>query len=48
MRKQIERLENEIRELERVCILYRNTEKIEALRKEVRELEDEMMKDLEW
>lgn len=48
MRKQIERLETEIRELKRVCILYRDTEKIEALKKEARELENEMMKDLEW
>lgn len=46
--EKIMRLEAEIKELEKVCYFYRNFERIEALKKEVRELEDEMLKDLEW
>lgn len=46
--KQIERLENEIRELEKANYLNRNLKKIELLKKEIRELENEVMEDLEW
>ena len=46
--EKIMRLEAEIRELENVCYFYRDFEKIEALKKEVRKTEDEMLKDLEW
>lgn len=46
--KQIERLENEIRELEKTPCYNRDFEKIEALKNEIRELENEVMKDLEW
>ena len=46
--KQIERLEAKIKELENVRYSCRDFEKIEALKKEVRELEDEMLRDLEW
>ncbi|WP_405285592.1 hypothetical protein [Methanobrevibacter sp.] len=48
MMNEIKRLENEIKELEKANYLNRNLEKIELLRKEIRELEDEMMKELEW
>lgn len=41
-------LEAEIKELENVRYSCRDFEKIEALKKEVRELEDEMLRDLEW
>ena len=45
---EIKRLENEIKRLEKANYLNRNLEKIELLRKEVKRLEDEMMKELEW
>lgn len=45
---EIKRLENEIKRLEKANYLNRNLEKIELLRKEIKELEDEIMKDLEW
>lgn len=48
MTNEIKRLENEIKELEKANYLNRNLEKIENLRKEIRKMEDEMMKDLEW
>ena len=48
MTNEIKRLENEIKELEKVNYLNRNLEKIELLRKEIRELENEIMKELEW
>lgn len=48
MMNEIKRLENEIKELEKANYLNRNLEKIEHLRKEVKELENEMMKELEW
>ena len=48
MNERIKELENEIKELEKANYLNRNLEKIEHLRKEVRELENEMMKELEW
>lgn len=48
MMNEIKRLENEIKELEKVNYLNRNLEKIELLKKEIKELENEMMKDLEW
>lgn len=48
MMNEIKRLENEIKELEKANYLNRNLKKIELLRKEIKELENEMMKDLEW
>lgn len=48
MTNEIKRLENEIKELEKANYLNRNLEKIEHLRKEVKELENEIMKELEW
>ena len=45
---EIKKLENEIKELEKANYLNRNLERIEVLRKEVKRLEDEMMKELEW
>lgn len=48
MTNEIKRLENEIKELEKVNFFNRDFEKIELLRKEIKELEDEIMKDLEW
>lgn len=48
MMNEIKRLENEIKELEKANYLNRNLKKIELLRKEIKELEDEMMKELEW
>ena len=48
MNERIKELENEIKELEKANYLNRNLEKIERLRKEVRELENEMMKEIEW
>ena len=48
MMNEIKRLENEIKELEKVNYLNRNLKKIELLRKEIRELEDEMLKEIEW
>ena len=45
---EIKRLENEIKRLEKANYLNRNLERIEVLRKEVKRLEDEMMKELEW
>lgn len=48
MNERIKELENEIKRLEKVNYLNRNLEKIESLRKEVKELEEETMKDLEW
>lgn len=48
MTNEIKRLENEIKELEKANYLNRNLKKIELLRKEIKELENEMMKDLEW
>lgn len=48
MMNEIKKLENEIKELEKANYLNRNLEKIEHLRKEVKELENEMMKELEW
>lgn len=48
MTNEIKKLENEIKELEKANYLNRDLEKIELLRKEIRELEDEMMKELEW
>ena len=45
---EIKRLENEIKELEKANYLNRNLEKIEFLRKEIKELENEMVKELEW
>lgn len=48
MMNEIKRLENEIKELEKANYLNRNLKKIELLKKEIKELENEMMKDLEW
>lgn len=48
MTNEIKRLENEIKELEKVNYLNRNLERIEVLRKEVKRLENEIMKELEW
>lgn len=49
MMNEIKRLENEIKELEKANYLNRNLKKIELLRKEIKELENEMMEDLkEW
>ena len=48
MTNEIKRHENEIKELEKANYLNRNLKKIELLRKEIKELENEMMKDLEW
>ena len=48
MTNEIKRLENEIKELEKVNFFNRDFEKIELLKKEIKELEDEIMKDLEW
>ena len=48
MTNEIKRLENEIKELEKVNYLNRNLKKIELLREEIRELENEMVKELEW
>lgn len=48
MTNEIKRLENEIKELEKANYLNRNLKKIELLRKEIRELENEIMKELEW
>lgn len=48
MTNEIKRLENEIKELEKANYLNRNLKKIELLRKKIRELENEMMEDLEW
>lgn len=45
---EIKRLENEIKDLEKVIFFNRDFEKIELLRKEVEKLENEIMKDLEW
>lgn len=45
--KQIERLENEIKALEKTPCYSRDYKKIEALRAEIRRLEDEMIKNLE-
>lgn len=47
MMNEIKRLENEIKELEKANYLNRNLKKIELLRKEIKELENEMMEDLE-
>lgn len=47
MTNEIKRLENEIKELEKANYLNRNLKKIELLRKEIKELENEMMEDLE-
>lgn len=47
MMNEIKRLENEIKELEKANYLNRNLKKIELLRKEIKELEEEMMEDLE-
>jgi len=48
MMNEIKRLENEIKELEKVNFFNRDFEKIENLRKEIRKMEDEIIKDLEW
>ena len=48
MNERIKELENEIKRLEKVNYLNRNLEKIELLRKEVKELENKIMEDLEW
>lgn len=48
MTNEIKRLENEIKELEKVNFFNRDFEKIESLRKEIGKLEDEIIKDLEW
>lgn len=48
MTNEIKRLENEIKELEKANYLNRNLKKIELLRKEIKKLEDEIMKELEW
>ena len=48
MMNEIKRLENEIKKLEKANYLNRNLEKIELLRNKIKELENEMMKDLEW
>jgi len=48
MTNEIKRLENEIKELEKVNFFNRDFEKIENLRKEIRKMEDEIIKDLEW
>lgn len=45
---EIKRLENEIKELEKANYLNRNLEKIEFLRNKIKELENEMVKELEW
>ena len=48
MMNEIKRLENEIKELEKANYLNRNLKKIELLKKEIKELENEAMEDLEW
>ena len=48
MMNEIKRLENEIKELEKVNFFNRDFEKIENLRKEIRKMEDEIIKELEW
>lgn len=48
MMNEIKRLENEIKELEKANYLNRKIKKIELLRKEIKELENEMVKELEW
>lgn len=48
MNERIKELENEIKRLEKVNYLNRNIEKIELFRKEVKELENKIMEDLEW
>ena len=48
MNERMKELENEIKGLEKVNYLNRNLEKIELLRKEVKELENKIMEDLEW